>query len=529
MRRDEEDAPLLVVASAASGDSAAPADLRPVDWRATGLCFALPALAGALFGADIGGTSSAVLSLTGSAAGADWAGTSLTPLQSGAVVSASLFGALLSSAATLAAGDRLGRRTELATAGALYALGSAGAALAPSFPLLVVARGCYGLGIGLAMHGAPAYIAETSPASVRGLLISLKEAAIVAGILAGYLAGAAFVVDGVAVEGAWRQVYALWAVPGVALALGAMLLIPESPRFLLLSGAGREAAAEALRRAEGKRASSEADVERELECVEQALAEAREAERREKEQAGGGEMWFAQPRYRRPLTVGLSLVALQQLTGQPSVLYYAASIFNAAGFEGADGARVAVGLGAFKLLMTLAAVALVDRAGRRPLLLGGVSGMTAALALLSAAQAGVFSSSAASDAAASASAAADPAALVSVAALLLYVGCYQLSFGPISWLLVGELFPLGRRGQAIAAAVLTNFGVNALVSLALPQAQAALGPATTYAVFAGVGVFAVFWINSVVPETRGKTLEEIEALWIQDGEGGAKAGGSGGA
>jgi Na+/melibiose symporter-like transporter len=274
---------------------------------------------------------------------------------------------------------------------------------------------------------------------------------------------------------------------------------------LLLSGAGKEAAAEALRRAEGQRASNKDDVERELAPVEAALSEARDAERREAALAatagsGSGRAWFLQPRYRRPLTVGLSLVVLQQLTGQPSVLYYAASIFQAAGFAGDDGARVAVGLGAFKLVMTLAAVALVDRAGRRPLLLGGVSGMTVALVALAVASA----------------AGPDSAPLVSVLALLLYVGCYQLSFGPISWLLVGELFPLGRRGQAISAAVLTNFGTNALVSLALPQLQSALGPSATYASFAAMGVVAVATINAIVPETRGKTLEEIEAMWGDD-------------
>jgi len=521
-------------ADAGAGAAPPPSPSRPVDWRATGLCFAIPALAGALFGADIGGTSGAVVSLTGPFAGADWAGTALSPLQSGAVVSASLFGALAASAAALASGDRLGRRTELAAAGALYALGAGAAALSPSFAALVAGRAVYGCGIGLAMHAAPAYIAETAPASVRGLLVALKEAAIVAGILAGYVAGAALAGDGSV--GGWRAVYACAVPPALLLVAGASLLIPESPRFLLLSGRGRAAAADALRCAEGARAALPSDVDAELAAVEAALDEAREAERVEAARVGGGRAWFLQPVYRRPLTVGLSLVVLQQLTGQPSVLYYAASIFKAAGFAGGDGARVAVGLGAFKLVMTLAAVLLVDKAGRRPLLLGGVSGMTAALVLLSAAQAGAFSGGGGGGAAAGAAAAAvgavasssgpDAAALVSVAALLLYVGCYQLSFGPISWLLVGELFPLGRRGQAIAAAVLVNFGTNALVSLALPQAQAALGPSATYAVFAGVGVFAVLLINSIVPETRGKTLEEIEALWATKEEEGAGGGGA---
>jgi sugar porter (SP) family MFS transporter len=508
--------------AAADGEAASPSSAsRPVDWRATGLCFALPALAGALFGADIGGTSGAVVSLTGPAAGADWAGASLSPLQSGAVVSASLFGALAASSAALAAGDRvLGRRAELAAAGLLYAAGSAGAALSPSFAALVAARGVYGLGIGLAMHAAPAYISETAPASVRGLLVALKEAAIVGGILLGYVAGAALAGEGDV--GGWRSVYACACPFGAALAAGSLALIPESPRFLLLAGKGRDAAADAFRRAEGARAADPAVVDRELGAVEAALAEARGAEAALAGAGGGGRAWFLQPRYRRPLVVGLSLVTLQQLTGQPSVLYYAASIFRAAGFAGDDGARVAVGLGAFKLVMTLAAVALVDRAGRRPLLLGGVSGMTAALAVLAWASAragegaGLPPDAAAAGAAAAAAGAPCSAALVSVAALLLYVGCYQLSFGPISWLLVGELFPLGRRGAAIAAAVLTNFGTNALVSLALPQLQSALGPSATYASFAAMGVVAVAVINAIVPETRGKTLEEIEQLWVGD-------------
>lgn len=151
-------------------------------------------------------------------------------------------------------------------------------------------------------------------------------------------------------------------------------------------------------------------------------------------------------------------------------------------------------------------MATVDRLGRRPLLLTGVSGMVFALIALAA--------STGSLEAAGAAAGADPMlAAVSVGALLLYVGCYQVSFGPISWLLVGEIFPLAVRGPALALATITNFGSNFIVSLVLPAVQQGFGLAGTYALFAGIGVVAVVSVAVTVPETKGKTLEEIQAMW----------------
>jgi MFS family permease len=163
---------------------------------------------------------------------------------------------------------------------------------------------------------------------------------------------------------------------------------------------------------------------------------------------------------------------------------------------------VSVLLGTFKLLMTLVAVFTVDSWGRRPLLLYGVSGMVLSLLALGFTQAGPAGG--ALDGA---------AAWASVGALLLYVGCYQMSFGPISWLIVGEVFPLAVRGQAIALATFINFGSNFLVSLVLPEVQEAVGLSATYLSFAVVGMVAVTSIYLTVPETKGKTLEEIEELW----------------
>ncbi|CAI5504873.1 unnamed protein product, partial [Closterium sp. Naga37s-1] len=186
------------------------------------------------------------------------------------------------------------------------------------------------------------------------------------------------------------------------------------------------------------------------------------------------------------------------VTGQPSVLYYAGSILQDAGFSAAtDATRVSVLLGLFKLGMTGVAIATVDRWGRRPLLLAGVSGLVASLVLLG----WTYSSLSGVPA-------------LSVLALLLFVGCYQVSFGPIAWLMVSEVFPLPVRGRAQSIATLLNFASNALVTFALPPIQGALGQAGTFYSFATIGAGALLFIYLWVPETRGLQLEEIEAKLV---------------
>ncbi|GJP31231.1 hypothetical protein CLOM_g10191 [Closterium sp. NIES-68] len=197
----------------------------------------------------------------------------------------------------------------------------------------------------------------------------------------------------------------------------------------------------------------------------------------------------------RALVIACGLVFFQQVTGQPSVLYYAGSILQDAGFSAAsDATRVSVLLGCFKLAMTGVAVATVDRWGRRPLLLAGVSGLVASLVLLG-----------------SLYAIHTTLPTLSVLSLLLFVGCYQVSFGPIAWLMVSEVFPLPVRGRAQSLATLVNFGSNALVTFALPPIQDTLGQAATFYSFATIGAGALVFIYLWVPETKGLQLEEIEA------------------
>jgi len=447
-----------------------------MNWLRIGLAFLFPALGGLLFGYDIGATSGALVSLTSEAfSGVPWY--DLTPFQSGLVVSASLFGALVSSVAAFFVGDGLGRRREILLAAVLYALGTALEAGASTYPLLLLGRATYGLGIGFAMHGAPAYIAETAPQEVRGLLISLKEALIVLGILLGYLASFVFVSK----AGGWRAIWGL-AAPVAFVLFGGMFWLPASPRWLLLTNKPREAVLSSLRRLRGPAAKQEA-LEGELATMAAGAASTEEAR-------GFGALLSKENL--KPLLIGMSLMVFQQITGQPSVLYYATKIFQDAGFAAAESATaVSVVLGVFKLVMTGVAVFTVDVYGRRPLLLTGVAGMILSLLVLGSVHSPVLS----------------------VVALLLYVGCYQVSFGPVSWLLVGEVFPLAVRSSAIALASFANFGSNFLVSLALPTVQSVLGVDVTYIAFGIVAVVAWASIYLTVPETKGKSLEEIERMF----------------
>jgi len=469
-------------------------DRDDVDWSATGFAFVFPAFGGLLFGWDIGSTSGALTSVMDPAtSGTDWY--SLTPFQQGLVVSLSLAGALVASAAAaLKLGDKLGAKKELMLASLFYSVGAVTQGLAPTLQVLMLGRFLYGLGIGFAMHAAPMYIAETSPPSVRGLLISLKECFIVGGILLGYLGS--FVIGGH--EEGWRTLLSSSAVLAVVLGLG-MTRLPDSPRWLLQQGRPLAEARDALVRVRGTKAGMEVI---EAEVVAMSVAS---------EKAGsGGVMELTRRENRRPLYIGLSIVLFQQITGQPSVLYYAEQVFTAAGYDQSDSAGVAVILGGFKLLMTLFAVRYVDTVGRRPLLLGGVTVMTLSTITL-----GLCSTALNMGGDIGGGGDIDGTTLparLSVAAIFTYVGAYQVSFGPIAWLLVGEIFPQRVRSAAIGTATLTNFLSNFLVSLSLPSIISTFGTAGTYYFFSTMGVVALSSIYLTVVETKGKTLEEIEAI-----------------
>lgn len=460
-------------------------------WSSVILPFFFPALGGLLFGYDIGATSGATLSLqSAELSGISWF--NLSAVQLGLVVSGSLYGALLGSLLVYPIADFLGRRRELIAAASLYLFGGLVTGYAPGLNVLLLGRLLYGLGIGLAMHGAPLYIAETCPSQIRGTLISLKELFIVLGILMGFLVGS-IQINAV---GGWRYMYGFGVPISLLMGLG-MWSLPPSPRWLLLravQGKGsfqeyKEKAISALSKLRGRPPGdkvSEKQIEESLVSLKSAYKE---------DETEGSFLEVFQGPSLKAFVIGGGLVLFQQITGQPSVLYYAGPILQSAGFSAAaDATRVSVVIGLFKLAMTWIAVLKVDDLGRRPLLIGGVSGIALSLFLLSAYYKflGYFP-------------------LVAVAALLLYVGCYQISFGPISWLMVSEIFPLRTRGRGISLAVLTNFGSNAIVTFAFSPLKELLGAENLFLLFGAIALLSLLFVVVIVPETKGLSLEEIES------------------
>ncbi|XP_058085059.1 D-xylose-proton symporter-like 2 [Magnolia sinica] len=456
--------------------------------RAAILPFLFPALGGLLYGYDIGATSGATISIESSTlSGTTWY--NLSSVEVGLVVSGSLYGALIGSILAFSIADFLGRRRELMLSSVLYFVGALVTALAPNFPLMVIGRFVFGIGIGLAMHAAPMYIAETAACQIRGRLISLKEFFIVLGMLLGYTTGSLYI----SMVSGWRYMYGTSLPISLVMGIG-MWWLPPSPRWLLLcslQGRGnvpevRQKAIYCLSRLRGRAIDDSIS-----EQVDEILVELSYAD-----QEKGTSIWEVfQGKCKKALIIGAGLVFFQQVTGQPSVLYYAATILKSAGFSAAsDATRVSILLGFLKLLMTGVAVVVVDRLGRRPLLIGGVSGIVISLFLLASYYTFL-----------------NDAPLVAVVALLLYVGCYQLSFGPIGWLMISEIFPLRLRGRGLSIAVLVNFASNALVTFAFSPLQTLLGTGLLFAVFGVIAIVSLIFIFFCIPETKGLSLEEIEA------------------
>ncbi|KAH9701396.1 D-xylose-proton symporter-like 3 [Citrus sinensis] len=461
-------------------------------WSSVILPFLFPALGGLLFGYDIGATSGATISLQSpELSGTTWF--NLSAVQLGLVVSGSLYGALLGSILVYSIADFLGRKRELIIAAVLYALGALTTAYAPGLGVLLVGRLLYGLGIGLAMHGAPLYIAETCPSQIRGTLISLKELFIVLGILLGYFVGS-FQINAV---GGWRYMYGLSAPLALLMGIG-MWSLPPSPRWLLLravQGKGslqeyKEQAISALGKLRGRPPGdklSERQIQDTLVSLKSSYTD---------EKSEGSFLEVFQGPNLKAFIIGGGLVLFQQITGQPSVLYYAGPILQSAGFSAAaDATRVSVVIGVFKLVMTWIAVAKVDDLGRRPLLIGGPF-LTSAFSILQ-------------------NTWRVPTCCCRISASLRWLlpGQYYLliSFGPISWLMVSEIFPLRTRGRGISLAVLTNFGSNAIVTFAFSPLKELLGAENIFLLFAAIAFLAVLFIVRTVPETKGLSLEEIES------------------
>jgi SP family galactose:H+ symporter-like MFS transporter len=431
------------------------------------LVAAIASMGGLLFGYDTGVISGALPFLQQSF--------TLSPGMVGVATSAVLLGAALGAACAGTLSDSFGRKSVIIVAAMLFVLGALGSAASPTVPVLLAARAVIGVAIGVASMLTPLYLAEIAPRQQRGFIVSLNQFCITAGILLSYIVD--FCLTGVA--GNWRWMLGAGAVPGLVLFLG-MLTLPESPRWL--AGSGRmEEARRALARM------------RQPEEVEPELAELR--------RDGHSKIapWSAllARGARRPLIIGSALAVFQQITGINTVIYYAPTIFQSAGMSSASGAILAtVGVGLVNVIMTMVAMGLLDRLGRRPLLLWSLAGMVAMLVVLSVGFAAGGKGA---------------VALLTVGAVAAYVGFFAIGLGPVFWLLIAEIFPLSVRGRGMSVATVANWGANFVVTLLFPGVVASLGSAAAFAIFAVLSLGAWIYILAEVPETKGKSLEEIEA------------------
>ena len=424
------------------------------------------AVGGLLFGYDTAAISGAVIFIKQQF--------SLSTFPEELVVSMVLVGAATAARGGGRLSDHLGRRITLILTSIIFIMGALICAFAGSFATLLVGRTVVGIGIGLASTTVPVYISEVAPPKARGWQVSLFQLAITVGILAAYMVDYAF-----APSGAWRWMLGLAAVPGLILGLG-MLYLPESPRWLAKHGQ----ADKALRILSRIRGNS--DVTAEFKEIQSTLAQSSQQGR-----------WIdlLRPAIRPALLVGIGLAVFQQITGINTVIYYAPTILQSAGISSASGAILATaGIGVVNVLMTLVSMWLVDRVGRRPLLLIGIAGIVITLGVLGFAFLHPGGGLAG----------------VAVVTLMAYVASFAISLGPIFWLLISEIYPLNIRGLAEGTAAAANWSANLLVSLTFLTLVEALGPTRTFWLYALFAMAAWIFSYYMVPETKGRTLEEIE-------------------
>jgi sugar porter (SP) family MFS transporter len=426
----------------------------------------IAALSGLLFGYDTGVISGALLFITPQF--------NLGPVGQAQVVCGVLFGATFSSLVSGRLTDRFGRKKTILGTALLFAIGSVLCAMAPSVNLLVAGRVVLGIAIGVASFAAPLYISEMSPPAIRGALVAMNQLAITMGIVLSYLIDFLF-----SRSGDWRLMVLLGAVPAVLLAIG-ILWLPESPRWLILNSQEEEA------RRVLKLARASDDVEEEMTDIRTAMADEK-----------GDWREFFSAKLRPALIIGLGLGFFQQFTGINTIIYYAPSIYKAAGLADNSSTILATtGVGAINVAMTVVSLALIDRLGRRPLLIAGNIGMMLSLAALSLAfllHAGP-----------------DVLKVVGVGSTLVYVAFFAISLGPIFWIMISEIYPLRIRGFAMSVATAVGWLSNMVVSFTFPVLLAQFGAGSTFAGFTLITVASLVFACLIVPETKGLSLEQIE-------------------
>jgi sugar porter (SP) family MFS transporter len=440
--------------------------------RRVAVVAAITALGGLLFGYDTGVVSGALLFLK-----KDFGG--LSSFQEELVTSLLLVGAVAGALTAGRLADLIGRRPTVLITAAVFVVGVLLAAFTPTFPVLLVARIIIGLAVGSASTTVPLYISEVVPPRVRGGLVSLNQLAITAGILVSYL------IDyGLSDSGNWRLMFGLAAIPAVALFAG-MLFQKESPHWLIKQGRDDEA------RAVLHRLRDDSDIDAEI-------REVHELTQRE-----GSYRDLVSPRVRPLVVVGVLLAVFQQITGINTVIYYAPTLLQSAGLGNNAALLANVVNGAVNVGMTIVAIWLLDKVGRRPLLLSGTAGMAVGMVIVGCSFIG-------------GSTLHGGLALVAIAGLLIYTGSFAIGLGPVFWLLIAEIYPLRIRGAAMSVAGMANWAANFVVTVSFLTLLNAISGVGVFFLFGFLTLVALAYFWKKVPETKGRSLQEIERELVPD-------------
>jgi sugar porter (SP) family MFS transporter len=426
---------------------------------------AVAAIGGLLFGFDTAVINGAIVFLKNQF--------QLNDAQTEIAASSLLLGCVVGASVAALTSDRFGRKRVLLAAAALFTISSLGSALPRDLTEFVIARVIGGLAIGIASTLSPLYIAEISPAKSRGLMVSLNQLAIVIGILLSYSVN--YLLTG-AGPANWRWMFASAAVPSFCFLI-ALLFISESPRWLVQKG--RESDAEHfLAQIVGSDTARE-----EINEIRSAIAE----------ESGN----LFDPAFRKPLVVAIVIALFSQFTGINTIIYYGSLVFlEHVPHQTASTALWAnVVIGAINFIATIAGMSLIDRAGRKPLLMSAFGGM--ALSLVGVSAAIRFQA---------------PAIAVLIF-VLTYVACFAVGVGTGTWVVMSEISPTRIRGRAMSVATIFLWCGTLLVTLTFLSLVKALTAPGTFLVYAGIAIAAFLFVWRVVPETKGRTLEEIDHWW----------------
>ncbi|HEV2480341.1 MAG TPA: sugar porter family MFS transporter [Puia sp.] len=405
----------------------------------------------------------------------------LTTLQEGWLVSSGLAGCILGVLISGMLSDRIGRKRTILLAALAFLYSGIGCGLAGNIDLLITARIVGGVGVGMASVVSPMLIAELAPADRRGRMIAYYQLAITLGILLAYFSNAFFLAWGEShgsVE-IWRPMFLAMAVPSVIFLI-LLIRIPESPRWLIKVQRGAQALA----------------VLQRIRPFEAAVREHADMQRAAAK-AGGRKRSLWSGALRLPLVIGILLAVFQQFSGINAIIYYGPGIFEKAGIGGNNALVFQVIIGVINLLFTLVAIRWSDRLGRKFLLKTGLAGIILSLGFC-----GILFYSGHTQ------------GMLLLVLLMIYIACFAFSLGPVTWIIINEIFPTEVRVQAVSVCTLALWIAVWLVGQFFPWLLEKAGAAVTFWIFCGFSVLNLVFSWKVVRETKGKTLEEMENLFI---------------